>query len=152
MHVYVKWYLHVSQENVFSAILYGLVHSYTHKFNFLYLISNYSKIKLRKQTFLIKKNQKFTYLYQQYPAKANPAIPATLQPMTITTDENMQNYILLKPHLLCFLRWNLALWYLLQYSYGERVPISCSQELKRTWISMVCSYNNSPWLQKCHAT
>ena len=40
---------------------------------------------------MIKKNQKFTYLYQQYPAKANPAIPATLQPMTITRDENMQN-------------------------------------------------------------
>lgn len=54
-----------------------------------FTLTHYSKIKLRKQTFLIKKNQKFTYLYQQYPAKANPAIPATLQPMTITRDENM---------------------------------------------------------------
>ena len=77
------------REMSFQLYYMDSFHSYTHKFNFFYLILNYSKIKLRKQTFLIKKNQKFTYLYQQYPAKANPAIPATLQPMTITRDENM---------------------------------------------------------------
>jgi len=32
-------------------------------------------------------------LYQQYPANANPAIPATLQPITITGEENLKKYI-----------------------------------------------------------
>lgn len=39
----------------------------------------------------------FTYLYQQYPANANPAIPATLQPITITKEK--KKMMCLKPQL-----------------------------------------------------
>lgn len=34
-----------------------------------------------------------TYLYQQYPAKASPAIPATLQPITITVGEKLEKIV-----------------------------------------------------------
>ena len=38
-------------------------------------------------------------MYQQYPANANPAIPATLQPITITGEVNLKKIYILIKHL-----------------------------------------------------